>query len=93
MPGWGGFRRPLRDSNNLAWRNASFRGYANYMQTPTFTRNLNRCIELAKHERVVLMCAEAVEWRCHRSLIADALVARGIEAGESRAAFARGHTR
>ena len=66
----------------MGWRNASFRGYADYMQTSTFKRNLTRCIELAKRERVVLMCAEAVPWRCHRSLIADALVARGIEASE-----------
>lgn len=62
----------------MGWRNTSFRGYADYMQTPAFERNLNRCIELARRERVVLMCAEAVPWRCHRSLIADALVARGI---------------
>ena len=66
----------------MGWRNASFRGYADYMQTATFRENLDRCIELAKRERVVLMCAEAVPWRCHRSLIADALVVRGIEASE-----------
>ena len=63
-------------------RNASFRGYADYMQTPEFKDSLDVCIELAKHERVVLMCAEAVPWRCHRSLIADALLARGITASE-----------
>jgi uncharacterized protein (DUF488 family) len=66
----------------MAWQNASFRGYADYMQTPAFKRDLKRCIELANLERVVLMCAEAVPWRCHRSLIADALVARGIAAAE-----------
>jgi uncharacterized protein (DUF488 family) len=66
----------------MGWRNARFRGYADYMQTSTFRENLDRCIELAKQQRVVLMCAEAVPWRCHRSLIADALVARGIEASE-----------
>ena len=82
MPGLGGLRRAGRDSANMGWRNASFRGYADYMQTSTFRENLDRCIELAKHQRVVLMCAEAVPWRCHRSLIADALVARGIEASE-----------
>lgn len=82
MPGLGGLRRPRRDSTNVGWRNTSFRGYADYMQTPTFERSLSRCIELAKREQVVLMCAEAVPWRCHRSLIADALVARGIEASE-----------
>jgi uncharacterized protein (DUF488 family) len=82
MPGLGGLRRAGRDSANTGWRNASFRGYADYMQTSAFRENLERCIELAKHQRVVLMCAEAVPWRCHRSLIADALVARGIEASE-----------
>ena len=82
MPGLGGLRRAGRDSVNIGWRNASFRGYADYMQTPTFGENLDRCIELAKHQRVVLMCAESVPWRCHRSLIADALVARGIETSE-----------
>ena len=82
MPGLGGLRRARRDSINLAWRNASFRGYADYMQTSTFRESLDRCTTLAKRERVVLMCAEAVPWRCHRSLIADALLARGIEVSE-----------
>jgi uncharacterized protein (DUF488 family) len=82
MPGLGGLRRPRRDSPNIGWRNASFRGYSDYMQTSTFRENLDRCIELAKRERVVLMCAEAVPWRCHRSLIADALLVKGIEASE-----------
>jgi uncharacterized protein (DUF488 family) len=82
MPGLGGLRRPRHDSTNVGWRNASFRGYADYMQTSTFRENLARCIELAKRERVVLMCAEALPWRCHRSLIADALLVRGIEASE-----------
>ena len=82
MPGLGGLRRAGPDAANMGWRNASFHGYADYMQTSTFRENLDRCIELAKHQRVVLMCAEAVPWRCHRSLIADALVARGIEASE-----------
>ena len=82
MPGLGGLRRARRDSTNTGWRNASFRGYADYMQTSTFRESLDQCIELAKRERVVLMCAEAVPWRCHRSLIADALLARGIEARE-----------
>ena len=66
----------------MGWRNASFRGYADYMQTSTFRENLDRCIEFATRERVVLMCAEALPWRCHRSLIADALLVRGIEASE-----------
>jgi len=82
MPGLGGLRRARRDSTNLGWRNASFRGYADYMQTSTFKENLDRCIALAMRERVVLMCAEAVPWHCHRSLIADALLVRGIEASE-----------
>ncbi len=82
MPGLGGLRHARRDSTNTGWRNASFRGYADYMQTPAFDESLARCIELAKRERVVLMCAEAVPWRCHRSLIADALLIRGIEARE-----------
>src|SRR6185503_8917724 len=82
MPGLGGLRRARPDSTNIAWRNASFRGYADYMQTSIFKENLNRCIALAKREQCVLMCAEAVPWRCHRSLIADALVARGIEVRE-----------
>jgi hypothetical protein len=82
MPGLGGLRRARPNSANAGWRNASFRGYADYMQTPEFNASLNGCIDLAKHERVVLMCAEAVPWRCHRSLIADALLARGIKASE-----------
>ena len=82
MGGLGGLRHAKRDSKNTGWRNASFRGYADYMQTATFRKNLDRCIELAKSERVVLMCAEGVPWRCHRSLIADALLARGIQASE-----------
>jgi uncharacterized protein (DUF488 family) len=82
MPGLGGLRRARKDSTNTGWRNASFRGYADYMQTPEFEDSLNRCIELAKEEQVALMCAEAVPWRCHRSLIADALLARGIDVGE-----------
>ena len=82
MPGLGGLRHAQRDSTNIGWRNANFRGYADYMQTSTFRESLDRCIELAKRERVVLMCAEAVPWRCHRSLIADALLVRGIEASE-----------
>jgi len=82
MPGLGGLRRPRKDSTNTGWRNASFRGYADYMQTPEFEESLNRCIELAKEEQVALMCAEAVPWRCHRSLIADALLARDIDVRE-----------
>lgn len=78
MPGLGGLRRTRPDSPNTAWRNASFRGYADYMQTEEFAENLDFLIARASADRVALMCAEAVPWRCHRSLIADALSVRGI---------------
>jgi uncharacterized protein (DUF488 family) len=78
MPGLGGLRHAKRDSVNVGWRNASFRGYADYMQTPEFEQNLKEIIALAATERIALMCAEAVPWRCHRSLIGDALLVRGI---------------
>ncbi len=77
-PGLGGLRRARPDSPNAGWRNASFRGYADYMQTADFARSLDALIALAQTRRIVLMCAEAVPWRCHRSLIADALVLRGF---------------
>ncbi len=76
MKDLGGLRHARKDSINTAWRNASFRGYADYMQTPEFTRALDELIAGARTERVVIMCAEAVPWRCHRSLIADALLVR-----------------
>ncbi len=76
--GLGGFRRPTADSVNAGWRNLSFRGYADYMQTDDFAANLASVIELVRTDRVAMMCAEAVPWRCHRSLIADALVVRGV---------------
>jgi len=78
MPGLGGLRHAARDSINTGWRNASFRGYADYMQTPEFDKSLEKLIQLANQDRIALMCAEAVPWRCHRSLIADALLVRGI---------------
>ncbi len=78
LPGLGGLRHPRKDSVNTGWRNASFRGYADYMQTPEFGQNLKHLMELASQVPTAIMCAEAVPWRCHRSLIADALVARGI---------------
>jgi uncharacterized protein (DUF488 family) len=74
----GGLRKPKRDSVNAGWRNESFRGYADYMQTPEFTAAVEKLIEAARTKRVAVMCAEAVPWRCHRSLIADALVVRGV---------------
>jgi uncharacterized protein (DUF488 family) len=82
MPGLGGLRHARRDSINTGWHNASFRGFADYMQTPEFRKNLDDLIERARRERIAVMCAEAVPWRCHRSLIADALLARGIEVRE-----------
>lgn len=82
MPGLGGLRHARRNSANSGWRNAGFRGYADYMQTAAFRRSLDRCIELAKESQVVLMCAEAVPWRCHRSLVADALQVRGVAVSE-----------
>lgn len=79
LPGLGGLRRPRPDSLNRGWRNEAFRGFADYMQTPEFAENLEALIRLAQTERLALMCAEAVPWRCHRSLIADALAVRGIQ--------------
>ena len=78
MPGLGGLRHSRRDSPNMGWRNASFRGFADYMQTPEFAQSLEDLIHFTYQDRIVLMCAEAVPWRCHRSLIADALLVRGI---------------
>lgn len=79
MPQLGGLRKPKRDSVNLGWRNESFRGYADYMQTDEFWLALDQLIQLGGSRRVAIMCAEAVPWRCHRSLIADALVVRGVD--------------
>ncbi len=78
LPGLGGLRHARKDSINTGWKNASFRGYADYMQTPAFRENLAQLIELAAAGPTAIMCAEAVPWRCHRSLIADALAARGV---------------
>ena len=72
----GGLRRTKPDSKNIGWHNASFRGYADYMQTPEFDAALKRAIRLSAVKPSALMCAEAVPWRCHRSLVADALAAR-----------------
>ncbi|MHB1909251.1 MAG: DUF488 domain-containing protein [Nitrososphaerales archaeon] len=81
--GLGGLRKPKKDSINTGWRNESFRGYADYMQTEEFEKNLSSLIELInqankKKGNVALMCAEAVPWRCHRSLVSDALTIRGF---------------
>ncbi len=79
MPELGGLRHPHEDSKNTAWRNESFRGYADYMQTPGFSAAIDALIAAANGKHVAIMCAEAVEWRCHRSLVADALEVRGID--------------
>ncbi|HET7755193.1 MAG TPA: DUF488 domain-containing protein [Anaeromyxobacteraceae bacterium] len=81
LPRLGGLRRARADSPNGAWRNASFRGYADHMLTPEFAEGLDELRALAKEGPVAIMCAEAVPWRCHRSLVADALWARGVVVG------------
>lgn len=85
----GGLRHSRKDSVNQGWENRSFRGYADYMQTPGFTAGLDELIALAKEGTVAIMCAEAVPWRCHRRMIGDALLVRGFEVldimGEGRA--------
>jgi uncharacterized protein (DUF488 family) len=80
MKALGGMRHARKDSPNLGWRNGGFRGYADYMQTEEFERALEALIALSQSQRLALMCAEAVPWRCHRSLLADALTVRGIAA-------------
>jgi uncharacterized protein (DUF488 family) len=82
LPELGGLRRAKSDSINTGWRNLSFRGYADYMQTEAFAAGLNHLLALAAGHTIAIMCAEAVPWRCHRSLIADALTARGVESWE-----------
>lgn len=75
----GGLRKPAKDSSNQGWRNTSFRGFADYMQTGEFQKGMTEMLDLAFKRRAALMCAEAVPWRCHRSLIADALLVRKME--------------
>jgi len=74
----GGRRHSRKDSVNLGWRNASFRGYADYMATDEFREGLERLLQLARTKRAAIMCAEALPWRCHRSLIGDALLLQGV---------------
>lgn len=76
--GLGGLRHARKDSINIGWRNASFRGYADYMQTPEFAAALDELLRDSLHATTAIMCAEAVPWRCHRSLVGDALTVRGI---------------
>ena len=78
----GGLRHATKDSPNLGWRNDSFRGYADYMQTEGFEAGIAQLIDLSHERPTAIMCAEAVPWRCHRSLVADALLVRGVPAVE-----------
>ncbi len=79
MRGLGGLRQATKLSPNNAWKNKSFRGYADYMQTPEFAESIKELVRLAQEKQVAIMCAEAVPWRCHRSLIGDALLVRHIK--------------
>jgi uncharacterized protein (DUF488 family) len=79
FPALGGLRHARKDSINTGWENASFRGYADYMQTGEFTNAIGELMAMAEEKKTVIMCAEAVPWRCHRSLVGDALVVRGVE--------------
>jgi len=79
LPGLGGLRKPRKDSKNLGWRNASFRGFADYMEAKECEAALEQLVQLASRQRTTIMCAEALWWRCHRSLISDALLVRGID--------------
>ena len=79
MPELGGRRRPRPDASPTAWRNEGFAGYADYMRTPEFHGALDQLQDLARGCRVAIMCSEAVPWRCHRTLVSDALAARGVE--------------
>jgi uncharacterized protein (DUF488 family) len=79
LPALGGFRKPRPDSPNTGWRNLSFRGYADYMATPGFAAGLDELLRVTADTPAAFACTEAVPWRCHRSLIADALTARGFE--------------
>ena len=79
MPELGGRRKPLPDSPHVAWRSDAFRGYADFLDTPEFAQRLDETMALARERRSALMCAEALPWRCHRSILADAFLARGWE--------------
>lgn len=79
VPTLGGLRKPRRDSENRGWRHEGFRGYADHMATPAFTAAIDELLAFGRSHVVAVMCAEAKWWECHRQLIADALIARGIE--------------
>jgi uncharacterized protein (DUF488 family) len=78
-PGLGGLRRPRADSPNTAWKNASFRGYADHMMTPEFAVSFDELLTFGRAAPTAIMCAEAVWWRCHRALLSDALMIRGVD--------------
>lgn len=82
MKGLGGLRHTTKASVNTAWENLSFRGYADYMQTAEFNNSLEQLVLIAKEKVTAIMCAEALPWRCHRSLIGDALLIRGLEVAD-----------
>ncbi len=93
LPRLGGFRKPRPDSPNTGWRNLSFRGYADYMGTAEFAAGLEELLGLACEAPTAIACTEAVPWRCHRSLIADALTIRGVDVYHlTSPASARAHT-
>lgn len=79
LPRLGGLRRPRKDSRNVAWRNTGFRGYADYMETREFEDGVTELLALARERRTAIMCAEALYFRCHRSLLSDSLVSRGVD--------------
>jgi hypothetical protein len=89
LPNLGGMREPRSDSPNIAWRNAAFRGYADHMATQEFRSGVEKLMELARAKRTAIMCAEAVPWRCHRSLLSDALIARGVEVEDIMSEYTR----
>ena len=89
LPSLGGRRHAKKDSLNTAWRNASFRGYADYMATAEFRAGLAQLLSLARKKSTAIMCAEAVPWRCHRSLIGDALLVRGVPVEDIMSATSR----
>jgi len=78
LAGLGGYRTPRPDSRNTGWRNAGFRGYADHIEGSEFSAALGRLVDLARERRTAVLCAEAVPWRCHRGLLSDALLARGV---------------
>jgi hypothetical protein len=93
MKSLGGLRRAKKDSINTGWRNASFRGYADYMASDEFQQAIDQLLELARKKHTAIMCAEAVPWRCHRSLIGDALLVRGVQVEDiMNATSSRPHT-